>query len=179
MVIKQCPSYPGYSVTDDGEVFTHRKRFGLGKGNGGGVRIDMNYSMRLNPYLGHGGYIYVSVSTGKGQRSIPVHVMLLDAFVGPRPEQMEIRHLDGNPKNNNLKNLAYGTVEQNANDRILHGTQPRGSSHPRAKLDDASVITMRKMHNEGSSIAAIAREFKIGESTARDIITRRKWQHVE
>jgi hypothetical protein len=43
------------------------------------------------------------------------------AFVGPYPEGMEIRHLDGNPENNALENLKYGTRSQNIQDQIRHG----------------------------------------------------------
>jgi hypothetical protein len=52
-----------------------------------------------------------------------VHEIVLRAFVGPRPyteERGEIRHLDGNKTSNSLWNLAYGTITENAADRIRH-----------------------------------------------------------
>jgi len=115
--MKECPSYPGYSITESGDVYTHRKRFGKGKGNGGGVKIDPDYSLKLNPYKGHGGYIYVAISTKGKMRSIPIHALLMDAFVGIRSANDETRHLDGNPTNNQLGNLAYGTKKQNSGDK--------------------------------------------------------------
>jgi len=115
--MKECPSFPGYSVTESGDVYTHRKRFGKGKGNGGGVRIDPNYSLKLNPYKAHGGYMYVAISTKGKMRSIPIHVLLMDAFVGIRLPNTQTRHLNGNPTNNQLENLAYGTIKQNSEDR--------------------------------------------------------------
>jgi len=75
-----CPSFPGYSITESGEVFTHRKRFGLGNGKGGGVRIDPTYSREMKPYKGWGGYTYVAISINGKCRSIPIHTLLLDAF---------------------------------------------------------------------------------------------------
>lgn len=179
MTQKYCPTYPGYSVSDDGRVFTHRRRFGLGMGKGGGVRIDKEYSRLLVPYQGHGRYNYVSISTSRGQRSIPIHVLLMDAFVGPCPSDMEVRHLDGNPTNNDLSNLEYGTAKQNAADRIKHGTQKRGVDHAKAKLDESSVIDIRKMYSNGEKIAAIARGFQMAESTIRDIVKGKRWTHVE
>src|SRR5262245_15574121 len=41
------------------------------------------------------------------QRS--VHHLVLEAFVGPRPSGMEARHLNDDPSDNRLVNLAYGT----------------------------------------------------------------------
>jgi hypothetical protein len=57
-----------------------------------------------------------------GKRSrIFVHRLVMLAFVGPCPPGMETRHLDGNPLNNRLENLVYGTRQENAQDRVNHG----------------------------------------------------------
>lgn len=53
-----------------------------------------------------------------------VHRLVLEAFIGPCPSGMECRHLDGNPSNNRLENLLWGTPLENANDRRRHGTVP-------------------------------------------------------
>lgn len=50
-----------------------------------------------------------------------VHHLILHAFVGPRPEGMCVRHLDGNSTNNRLENLAYGTYSENNRDTVEHG----------------------------------------------------------
>lgn len=50
------------------------------------------------------------------------HVLVMEAFVGPRPDGMQVRHLDGNPANNALSNLAYGTPAENMQDKRRHGT---------------------------------------------------------
>lgn len=60
-----------------------------------------------------------SDATPRGWR---VHELVLLAFVGPRPDwAAHIRHLDGNKLNNVLRNLAYGTAAENAQDAIRHG----------------------------------------------------------
>jgi len=48
-------------------------------------------------------------------------MMMMLAFIGPRPDGLETRHLDGNPTHNHLSNLAYGTHRENALDMIRHG----------------------------------------------------------
>lgn len=178
MTQKHCPSYDGYSITNDGIAYTHRRRFGLGKGAGGGVAVDWKYQKKLNQYEGHGGYMYVSISTPSGQRSVPIHALLMDAFVGPRPAGMEIRHLDGNPKNNSLSNLCYGTRAENANDRVKHKAQPRGQKHGRAKLSLDDVEKIKQLYQEEKTIAYIARLCGVGESTVRDIVKGRNWKHA-
>lgn len=57
-----------------------------------------------------------------------VHALVMETFVGPRPEGSEIRHLDGDRCNNRVDNLKYGTHSENMMDRERHGTD-----HERAK----------------------------------------------
>ena len=51
-----------------------------------------------------------------------VHRLVLEAFVGPRPEGMVARHLNGDPGDNRLENLAWGTQSENNYDKVRHGT---------------------------------------------------------
>lgn len=78
----------------------------------------------LIPSEVHGGYL--SVNLGAGVRR-SVHTLVLEAFVGPRPEGAVCRHLNGNPKDNRLANLAWGTPGENRRDTVKHGNDPRAS----------------------------------------------------
>lgn len=51
-----------------------------------------------------------------------VHTLVLEAFVGPRPDGMEACHRDGNPLNNRASNLRWDTHRANVWDAIRHGT---------------------------------------------------------
>jgi hypothetical protein len=174
--MRPCPSFPGYSVDEFGQVFTHRARFGLGKGRGGGVRNDPTFVKRLEVWPGHGGYPYVSVATSRGQRSLPVHRLVADAFHGPQPDGLEVRHLDGNPLNSAPDNLKYGTEAENAADRLRCGVRMEGESHPRAKLNAHQVATIRKLAADGHTIKGLARTYGVGATTVRDIVRGRRWR---
>ena len=50
-----------------------------------------------------------------------MHCLVLEAFIGLRPKNMECCHNDGNPQNNDLTNLRWDTKLSNAKDRIKHG----------------------------------------------------------
>lgn len=170
------PSYPGYSIGPHGDVYTHRRRKGLGKGNGGIVVIDSAMRRKLNPYRGHGGYQYVAISTSRGQRGIPVHALLMDAFVGPLPKGQEVRHLDGNPANNALANLAYGTRKQNAEDRMRCGKRLSGDTHPRRKLSEEKVADIRSRPRSRLLVASLMTEFGMSESGIRGVLSGRTWK---
>ena len=71
------------------------------------------------------GYFTVKLAYRGVTKTAYVHVLILLAFVGPRPETKvrgEISHLDGDKLNNALSNLVYGTIHENVADRKRHMT---------------------------------------------------------
>lgn len=68
------------------------------------------------------GHLTVCLARAGFRWTTQVHRIVMRAFAGPRPEGLEVRHLDGDPTNNGLTNLAYGTPLENASDQRLHGT---------------------------------------------------------
>lgn len=68
------------------------------------------------------GYKVVSVG-GRGAPVVRVHKLVLETFVGPPPSNKPIvRHLNGDRGDNELGNLKYGTLKENTQDAIRHGT---------------------------------------------------------
>lgn len=67
------------------------------------------------------GYVCVKLyKDGHGSHR-PVHRLVLEAFVSPRPEGMEGCHYDGDPSNNAVGNLRWDTRTANAADMLRHG----------------------------------------------------------
>jgi hypothetical protein len=80
----------------------------------------------------HGQKGYPAIRKTKG--AFYIHTAVLEAFVCPRPEGLEGRHLDGDHDNNTVANLAWGTKSDNMQDMIGHGRTTRGERHPQACL---------------------------------------------
>lgn len=78
---------------------------------------------------------HVSVTLGRKTNGRPVHQLVMLAFVGPPPEGMEVLHKDGNPQNNQLSNLHYGTRTDNILDVYRQGGRWRKLS-----VDDVEAI---------------------------------------
>lgn len=66
------------------------------------------------------GYQLVCLTKERKKTTAYVHQLVLLAFRGPRPPNLETMHLDGDKTNNYLENLAYGTKSQNMKDRWRH-----------------------------------------------------------
>lgn len=67
-------------------------------------------------------YIGASLKHQSQRRTVFVHTLVLEAFVGPRPDGLVCCHGDGNPQNNTVENLRWGTARENSQDALRHGT---------------------------------------------------------
>lgn len=50
-----------------------------------------------------------------------VHQLVLEAFVGPRPDGLVACHFDDNPQNNHVSNLRWDTYSANSHDQVRNG----------------------------------------------------------
>lgn len=114
------------------------------------------------------------------KRSVGVHTLVLEAFVGPCPEGMECCHEDGNPENNRVENLRWDTKQSNMDDREKHGKHVKGSDSVKAKLTEEDIPTIRERLKDTTwgIMSAIARDYKVDTATIRDIRDNRTWKHV-
>jgi HNH endonuclease/NUMOD4 motif len=102
-----------YEVSDLGRVRSLRRKTGSGW-RGGRV-----LKGRPHPKSGH---LQVQLSVANVAKHKYVHVLVARAFIGECPPGQEVRHLDGNPGNNAVENLTYGTRSENNLDAVRHGT---------------------------------------------------------
>ena len=168
--MKQCPSYPGYSATDDCKIISHRRR-GLGKHRGSISCIDKLFKFELKQQETPKGYMNVGIILPTGKPgSIGVHRLVADAFHGKCPEGLQVRHLNRNPKDNRPENLKYGTTKENANDRIGHGTYLCGSDHHNAKLTGEQAVAIRRLRKCGEMVKDLYAEYNVITSTIESII---------
>lgn len=107
--------WPYYEVNENGEVRSLDREFPDPLG-----RTFRRRGKMLTAYMANG-YPTVTLSARDRRRTQQVHRIVAEAFIGPRPEGADIRHLDGNPRNNHVSNLAYGTRSENMLDEVHAG----------------------------------------------------------
>jgi len=66
------------------------------------------------------GYLVVSLWDGR-KYNRTVHSLVAEAFLGPRPQGHEVRHLNDDRYDNRIENLAYGTHSDNMRDAQRNG----------------------------------------------------------
>lgn len=108
---RPVPGYEGrYDVSDLGRVRSWLPYHGLAT-----PRL-------MNATPDDRGYPVIQLFGGPRTIARKVHRLVLETFVGPRPEGFDTRHLDGDTSNNRLSNLRYGTRSENNFDAVRHGT---------------------------------------------------------
>src|SRR5215510_6636158 len=79
---------------------------------------------RMKRKDGQPSYLYAKLcrDTKADHRTVQVHLLVLEAFVGPRPAGQQCAHNDGDMHNNHLSNLRWTTPKDNHFDKRRHGT---------------------------------------------------------
>jgi hypothetical protein len=73
------------------------------------------------------GYLSVNLTKAGKQKTCKVHKLVAEAFLGPPPfDGAHIRHIDSDPKNNAVDNLAWGSQLDNMQDRTNAGRGLKG-----------------------------------------------------
>ena len=106
-----------FMVSDHGRVWSKDRMVRHGRGPG----LRRHAGRMLKQGRKPAGYPVISALIDGKVRSLYVHRLVLESFVGPCPSGHVARHLDDNPENNHLSNLAWGTESENAHDKVRNG----------------------------------------------------------
>lgn len=106
-----------YAVSSHGRIRSNARRVVR---RTGGAQLIRERIMSCAP--GSGGYPIANLRVNGGRKTQRVHVLVLEAFVGPRPSpEHEGCHWDDNPANNYLGNLRWDTSAENSLDALRNG----------------------------------------------------------
>lgn len=89
-----------------------------------GVVRNAQTGRELRPNSWCRGYQRVRMWDGDRQVGKAIHHLVLEAFVGPRPEGHLGLHRDDDSLNNAVSNLRWGTVSENGLDAVRNGVHP-------------------------------------------------------
>ncbi len=152
-VVQDC----GAKVYGHGYCSRHYQRWvrhgdPLGGGTPRGCQLLLKFVSEVAlPYEGEDCLIwpYGLASTGygmmerNGQRQTAHRVVCAMAHGEPPSERLDARHKCGIRSCVNPRHLEWGTRQQNMQDKLRHGTAPRGENNGHAKLTEANVRWIR------------------------------------
>lgn len=154
---RAVPTHPRYFVNAAGQI----------RGPRGHV---------MRPMSGIYGHLYVLVPPPRRPRKLFVHRAVLFAFIGPPPTPAhETRHLDGDPSNNTLANLQWGTHTENMRDKALHGTELHSEAKADARLTTAQARSIRL---DSRSSRVVGKEYGVSHTAVLRIRRGDRWKRA-
>lgn len=144
------------------------------------VRVRAAVPRITKPYVRPDGHIQVAINTVKRMRPRKAHRLVAAAFLGEEPPGMEVCHNDGDPANNHVSNLRYGTRAENIADRYKHGWVNRGEAHGANKLTEPDVLEIKRLLAEGKLFQReIGAKFGVSQAAIGKIAANKMWQWLE
>lgn len=124
-------------------------------------------------------YRHVTLVSNDRERRAKVHVLVAEAFLGPRPDGYDVCHGPAGKLDNSAANLSYGTRSKNlGEDRRRDGTTNAGVRNGNAKLTDEIVRQCRARASRGERPEVLAREFGVTTSTVLYVVNGATWRHL-
>lgn len=123
------------------------------------------------------GYWQVNLHKDGDRRTVKICWLVASAFLGPRPEGLLVRHLDGDSWRDCSTNLAYGTDQENYEDARRHGTYSHGERHGKSELTEREVQRMRNLRRT-HTLKTLAKLFDTSVTNVSDICRRKTWTHI-
>lgn len=165
---RQIEGFPGYAVSRDGTVWTCKITGAHGRTGDEWRPLAFDVSLK--------GYCTIKLTHSGKSRKFYVHRLVAEAFIGPLPGGMQTRHRDGNPLNNAVDNLAYGTPLENGADAVVHGRHYRDN---KGVLTKSQIPAIRMRLASGDRQVDIAADFGVKQMTISDIKNGKTWAHVQ
>lgn len=166
---KPIPGYPGYEASNLGQIRSWKTSRGIAHT----PRI-------LTCGIDTNGYRRCGVVNQHGiTKTKRVHILVMLAFMGQRPEGKQVCHNDGNCLNNDLENLRYDTSAANHQDAVKHGTILYGEDHPLSKLSEQEILRIRNLYATGKiTQAELGKRYGVTRPVIHYVITGKTWQQV-
>lgn len=121
------------------------------------------------------GYPSISIRKAGKSKTVRIHRLVLEFFIGVAPLGTEACHTNGIKTDNRASNLRWDTRRANLKDRAAHGKVRVGENHPMAKLRSADIAEIRNLCDTGMTQRAIGERFGVSQSMISNVVRGINW----
>lgn len=164
---KNVLGYEGvYKVSNLGRVKSLNRYQYIHKGNG----YFAKYRGRIiKPRIHKRGYLYLTLNNSGKRETVTVHKIVAEAFLGKRPDNLTVNHIDMNRQNNKIENLEYVTLIEN----VLMSYKNNPNRGTKRILDEIQVLTIHTCKDIISQ-KELSRHYNVGTSCINSIINHKR-----
>jgi hypothetical protein len=111
--MKELKDFPGYFITEDGRVYSARKKI---KGSNGKFEVFLDYKnlTEIKTRLTTNGYCRVNLYLNGKMKDKTVHRLVAETFISNEENLPCVNHIDENKINNNVYNLEWCSYKHNS-----------------------------------------------------------------
>jgi len=117
------------------------------------------------------------------RRNTYVHILIAEAFLGPRPDGYVCNHKDGIKKHDEASNLEWISRSEDTNHAHRLNLIPTvirlGEDNSNSKLKNGEIWLIKKLLLHGIKQIIIARMFKITRGYVSHILLGHNWKHIK
>lgn len=146
MILKPIFSCPGYFASCNGEIYSTKPS--RKHGNSPNEKVVSPHQLKKAARIDGRFFVNVYFLNGTHKPKLVSH-LVAEAFLGKRPEKMNVCHGPLGKLVDSVDNLYYATQSQNNLDRVRDGTDRRGEKHPLSKFNNLQIRIIRKTYNLG------------------------------
>lgn len=171
---KDIPEYEGcYQVSNLGRIKSLKRKRSVG--NNGFKILEEKI---LIPRKNNPKYYKIFLCRNNTKKEYYIHRLVMLSFVGH--SNLQVNHIDGNGRNNNLDNLEYCTCSENHQHAFKIGLKNiKGEKHPCSKLKDIQVSEIRKKYKTGKyTQKQLGKIYNMSERSICGIVRYETWAHI-
>jgi len=162
---RPIPGYAGaYYATTEGRILSCAQNHNVRE-----LRLDLNRS---------NGTARVTLCRHNKTSRFLVSTLVALTFIGRKPPDTLVLHLNGNNADNRPANLTYGTRRQLYEINVAIPLVVHGVRNNKAKLTPAKVRRIRIARSSGATYAELGRRYGVSLQAARAATIRQTWARV-
>jgi predicted XRE-type DNA-binding protein len=164
--LKRIDGYPDYYISNYGRVWSDKSCRGT-KGRW------------LKARTNRGGYYQINLLKNGKRKTERIHKLVAQHFLKNPNGYPCVLHNDGDPYNNHVENLRFGSAKMNHDDAVRHGTRGFGEKSPNPKLTADAVREIKILLCDSDlTQREIGEKFGVSKGTISKIKNRKLWKHI-
>jgi len=182
--MKPIPGFPDYFASEDGNIWSMKPHNKNSKRPNKPRRLAI-----VIPNRKDGANYRMVTLYGKGIKKKPrkVCLIILSAFVGPKPKGKVCCHGPNGSLNDSIGNLRWDTQANNLRDRKRDGTDNAGERNGRSILNSLQVRVIRRCYQNRFQFKnmtdkliqlELAKTFRVGHSCIKQVVYHQNWKHI-
>lgn len=170
MKMKEIKKYPGYFITDSGDIFSIKPI--NGKRHPYKIPVMRKLKLQISKW-GKARYLRIELRNKNKVKKYFVHRLVAKSFLKNEKQKPEVNHKNGNKLDNRVENLEWCTRSENHVHAFKIGLR---ISKGNPKINYKTAMKIRKMYKPYKvSRYKIAKNFGISPGCVQAVIENRTW----